>query len=163
MYYVSLLENNLMSVGCLIKSGFSVLFNETGCLIQKEGKVYAKAQLSGGLYILQNELDSAALCNKKVQAKYAEQNKPVHDTCVHFWHRRLGHAHYKNIEKMPELSEGCKIKRCNKFLDCNVCKRAKSHCGPYPQSDRVSEKPFELVHADLCGPFPGSNGGQDMC
>lgn len=46
------------------------------------------------------------------------------------------------------------MKACDKFLDCRACKRAKIKRCSYPRSERVTTRPFELVHTDLCGPMP---------
>lgn len=59
---------------------------------------------------------------------------------------------------MPRLSDGCVLQGCDKFFDYNVCKKVKNHRGSYPRSERVSERPFQLAHADVVGPFALSRG-----
>lgn len=51
---VPCLENNLMSVSCLVKQGFKASFSDSCCTVEKAGKL-ATAPLKNGLYVLQDQ------------------------------------------------------------------------------------------------------------
>ena len=75
-------------------------------------------------------------------------------------HRRLGHANFNVVEMMQGMAKGLKLKPCKNFLDCNVCKVAKSKVPKIcKESNRQILSPFQLVHADVIGPLVPSMGG----
>lgn len=147
------MKNGLLSVSCLVKSGFKVEFENDVCTISKQGKELVKIPCEDGLFVLDEEQLAAGRCSTgEAQAKCV--NKAPHTGCAHLLHRRLAHICFKYVSKMPDLAEECNIKPCPNFLDCCACKHAKVKTCNYPRSDRVSKKPFELVHTDVCGPMP---------
>ena len=61
---------------------------------------------------------------------------------------------------MQSLAKGVKMKPCKNYLDCHVCKLAKSK--EYPKAkERTSQtqRPFQLVHTNITGPFAPSMRG----
>ena len=120
------------------------------CQIAKESRVLLKEKLCNNVYVVENE---------RVEAKVVS-NSCEHDSCVHLLHRRLRHASFQVINKTLSLLRKEKVKKCNKFLDCKVCKSVKSKVFSLAkQSTRRSEKALQLVHADVISPFRESFKG----
>jgi len=74
-------------------------------------------------------------------------------------HSRLGHASspvVKSVLSRHKLSFSSESN--NSGVICYACQMAKSHQLPYPKSNSVSSKPFELVFTDVWGPAPTSVG-----
>ncbi|KAM0035656.1 putative RNA-directed DNA polymerase [Helianthus debilis subsp. tardiflorus] len=78
------------------------------------------------------------------------------------WHARLGHINFQILESMvgKSMIEGVpKIK--NPKQVCEGCLAAKQTRQPFSQEAHWrAKKPFQLVHADICGPItPKTIGG----
>ncbi|XP_060546163.1 uncharacterized protein LOC117661243 [Pantherophis guttatus] len=97
--------------------------------------------------------------HKTVNVENSLTGKPLHSRCIHKWHRRLGHASFRVLRKMPEFAKGLDLKGCKVFLDCAVCKKAKAAAIP-KCATRLSTRIFDLVHTDIVGPFPPTLGGR---
>jgi hypothetical protein len=67
------------------------------------------------------------------------------------WHLRLGHVSEKGLVELEKqnLLNGDKL---NKLELCENCVLGKSHRVKFGTGMHVSNRPFEYVHADLCGP-----------
>ena len=63
-------------------------------------------------------------------------------------HSRLGHASLSKMTRLVDLSDI----NMNKFV-CDSYHMAKFHRMPFPVSDSRAKTPFELIHADLWGPY----------
>ncbi|XP_070615520.1 uncharacterized protein [Erythrolamprus reginae] len=53
--------------------------------------------------------ESQGVPHDVANAKPVLTNKPFHSRCIHHWHRRLGHASYDVLSKMPECVNGFKV------------------------------------------------------
>ncbi|GBN67245.1 Copia protein [Araneus ventricosus] len=72
------------------------------------------------------------------------------------WHNRMCHINEryiiqtsknKCVKGLPELKHS--------DFKCELCKLAKSRCKPFKPIGKIrSSKPLELLHIELCGPFP---------
>jgi hypothetical protein len=76
------------------------------------------------------------------------------------WHRRLEHPSNDVLIKMSEgkLVEGLPVS-ASAFRDlkeelCEPCVVSKQSRLSFSASERISKKPLELLHMDLCGPLP---------
>jgi hypothetical protein len=74
------------------------------------------------------------------------------------WHNHLGHASSPVVQKVLSRHKLLFSKESNKGVICDVYQMGKSHQLPYPKSNSVSSKPFELVFSDVWGPAPTSMG-----
>jgi hypothetical protein len=66
------------------------------------------------------------------------------------WHFRLGHLSTSKLNLLHTLVPSISADSNNV---CNVCPMAKQRHLPFPISNIVSHKPFDLVHVDIWGPF----------
>lgn len=73
------------------------------------------------------------------------------------WHARMGHPGGDAIKRIASASTGIKVDSSDPLHRCESCIIAKHPRKPYPPSEtpRASHM-LELIHSDLCGPFPVS-------
>lgn len=131
------------------KAGFNITFPYRSCTVSKNGKVLVTCKLNNNVYVIENMPAGAQMVSKK----------SPHAGCVHLLHRRLGHVGFNVIYKMLALLGDEKVKSCDNFLDCQVCKSVKSKAySVAKESDQVSEQ----VHADVIGAYPKSHQVKDL-
>ena len=67
--HVPTITKNLVSVRQIMEQGMQVRFNNEGCFIEKDGRLIAKGQRDGRLFILDsNEVKSETKVSKRRQA-----------------------------------------------------------------------------------------------
>ena len=69
------------------------------------------------------------------------------------WHARLGHAAPRAIADLVSRSEGMTLAG-PPFTVCEPCILGKHAKSPHPPSTSRADRPLDLVHGDICGPFP---------
>ena len=77
------------------------------------------------------------------------------------WHRRLGHLNKRTLDFMQRRDSNG-ITFDGTLADCDVCAVGKSHQLAHPKKAENADikAPFQLVYADLMGPFaPAAHGG----
>lgn len=77
-------------------------------------------------------------------------NNPSH---IHTWHRRLAHVFYNALQhiNIPGLSTFGTVN--NIFDTCEICHKSKQCRLPFPLSTSRTTSTFELLHADIWGPY----------
>uniref|UniRef100_A0A2D4I771 GAG-pre-integrase domain-containing protein n=1 Tax=Micrurus lemniscatus lemniscatus TaxID=129467 RepID=A0A2D4I771_MICLE len=100
--YVPALDHNLLSISRLDRLVYDILFAGGQYSIKKNGKIHTRGVKKDGLYFLGRQEDCCAC---------ALTNAPTHDNCVNLLHRKLGHASFDVLKKMPGLPEGLRIKK----------------------------------------------------
>ena len=90
-----------------------------------------------GLYLLQNSSVHTALIVKASSSSELS-------------HTRLGHPSYSNFSLLRIVLD---VNVSNKPDCCDVRHFSKQKRLPFVCSSHVSNKPFELIHCDLWGPF----------
>lgn len=81
---------------------------------------------------------------------------------VERWHQRLGHSNYQRIRHMlsRDLISGVPQLPTASHIQCEACIKGKHNRHRIPkQATNRATRPLELVHSDLCGPFPASLTG----
>ena len=63
------------------------------------------------------------------------------------WHLRLGHAAASTLSRSP-------LFHAIKKISCDACHKAKQHTSPFRPAIHDTTQRLELVHSDICGPFP---------
>ena len=66
------------------------------------------------------------------------------------WHSRLGNPSYSKFSLLKDVVD---VVVSNKTNCCDICHYSKQKRLPFSSSTHVSNKPFELIHCDLWGPF----------
>ncbi|CAI5799475.1 mucin-2-like [Podarcis lilfordi] len=75
------LRSNLMSVSCLLKAGFVVLFQDSYCEIQKGGETLGRALAENGLFVLKDCVQESVLASNDTQPVC--KNESFHKKCLH--------------------------------------------------------------------------------
>lgn len=164
VYRVPALQQNLLSVGKIDAAGGAVLFVEEMCLVFQssravlESGIMAKAGAVGykdsrGQYII------GGAKNPVAEAKVASM--PVTGTAV-LLHRRFFHLGYENLRRVAGMVDGMNKKDVTgesvAGAICRPCAEGKLSRAPFPTSTTKTPR-MELLHSDMCGPFPRSVGG----
>lgn len=145
VYFVPNLSNNLLSVGQLMSSGYSVLFEDGACVIRDK----KSGQLVVNVSMAENKMFPLEVSNFNHYALVA--SKKSEST---LWHLRYGHLNVKGLKLLSckEMVHG--LPKIESLELCEGCIYGKQSKHPFPvgKSWRAS-KILELVHADLCGPM----------
>ena len=131
---------NLISISKLTKNlHYCLIFLGNCCFIQDLTQ-WSKIGLGrecNGLYLLQNSFVHIALTIKAGSSST-------------LWHIRLGHPSYSKFSLLRTVLD---VNVSNKPDCCDVCHFSKQKRLPFVCSNHVSNKPFEVIHCDLWGPF----------
>lgn len=149
--FVPGIKQNLLSVGVLISRGFSVnIEHDKTVVIRRENKVIAKGvMLVNNVYRILLKLEVPDL-----QVNVATNN-------VRIWHERFGHINSTRITDMSRTGSVIDLKTSSEQIDCEACKLAKTHRLPYKRvEERITTRPGELFHTDVCGPMRKSSLGR---
>lgn len=130
--YAPGLHVNLISVNELNKSGYTLLFENSKCLI-KTGKQFI-------------ELGTFRNNNFLVSEDTTHNCYP----CLHEMHKRLAHRNYRDIKHLQKF--GLKLMKCCCIDQCDACIRGKSSEAPY-KAETVVCNPLDVITSDLCGMF----------
>ncbi|KAK8933850.1 hypothetical protein KSP39_PZI015291 [Platanthera zijinensis] len=151
VHYVPLLTQSLLSVGQLMKNGYTITFEDAHCHItHKERSVcIASVKMTPNKMFpldLESPNESAFVCRSTLSLwynRFAHLNKT--DVCL---------LKQKQIViGLPDLQE--------ENTNCEDCIFSKSHRLPFPiTATWRAQEPLELVHADLWGPAPTPSLGE---
>jgi len=111
-------------------------------------KTLLEGRCKDGLYPLKSHSSNHTPPNKQVLG--------VVKASTSLWHSRL--ASSPIVQKILSRHNISSVSVLNNSVVCDACQMGKSHQLPYPKSNSVSSKPFELVFSDVWGPAPTSVG-----
>ncbi|KAK2413561.1 putative mitochondrial protein [Trifolium repens] len=151
VYYIPSFTVNLISVTKLLTSlDCHITFHPNNCLIVQNStkKMIGTAERHGDLYALQVHAP-VSLLSPMFSCNSVSNN--MDDASL--WHCRLGHIsdsiHKCIASKFPFIA----YKNHNKNTPCDVCHFSKQRILPYPNSITHSSNIFDLLHADIWGPY----------
>ena len=79
---------------------------------------------------------------------------------LEIWHLRLGHLRLDSLKKLlPPASYSTDEHTDTRIKKCVTCFRSKQERSYNHQPVEKAEKPFHLLHSDLCGPLAVSHSG----
>ena len=143
--YAPTMAYNMLSVRAMSRTGKQTIFNEHTCQVVKNGKFLVEGTVSDGLYCL----------NMHTSKERPTSAGLVAD--INLWHQRLAHVHVDGIRHMcrHNVVEGMKIDMKKGVSRCEACVYGKSTRAPIPhQGGPCAENVLDLVHTDVCSPFP---------
>jgi len=144
--YAPTMGFNMLSVRRMSRAGQRTVFQEHDCYVEKDNKVLAEGVVRNGLYYLSTCVTNDG--NIPSMGLIADLN---------LWHQRLAHVHVDGIRDMVRngVVEGIKVDLKKSICRCDACVYGKSTRAPIPQIGGArAEDILELVHTDVCGPFP---------
>jgi transposase InsO family protein len=133
-----------------------LLFRDGDCFVfaGRPRRCVAHAlKTAGGLYRL-----IARPTHSKEYANIA--NAPI-AADINLLHHRLGHLGHDNVKRLvaKRMVEGVAAVGGRIEL-CEACIHGKQHRLPFHPSMKTARCKLDLIHTDICGPFPPSLGGK---
>lgn len=108
------------------------------------------------MYILRSclhKMQSPTPTVNTIAMQTSTQNKQS-STNLRIWHQRLGHMPMEAIKKIGKLKQHFTKEGSETIcFDCSVCPLAKQTRLPFHVSTSRTKCPFELLHADVWGPY----------
>jgi transposase InsO family protein len=154
------LASTLISVLVLTKRGHLIEFKADHCLVRtpkpNRRVVCSTYATKGGLYLLDGKPTRSS--------EYALAAASSRTVDINILHRRLGHLNFDDIKRLvgKGMVEGVdSVGGRQEF--CKHCVMAKAHRLPFPLSGKRARHILNLIHSDVCGPFPASIGGACYC
>lgn len=137
------LKCNLLSIRCLAKKGYSVVFDDDCAHVSLNGKTKFIARPNGRLYEVTfpvKEGGFAAITNKE---EAGNQN---------LWHFRLGHLNVNDMKRLVNQNKLNGVSKINSDLTfCECCVLSKQTRTPFPVNKNArSTRILELIHSDVC-------------
>ena len=128
--------------------------NDLFIISTKTNKIVAHGvKTSNGLYSLQGFPTASA-------SEYASKASTPHTIDINILHRHLGHLGQSNLQRLIEKAMVEGIDSVGGRLEfCESCAHGKQHRHPFPPSLKRARHILDLIHSDVCGPFPVSIGG----
>ena len=143
---------NLLSVSRMVETGWDLHFtgSPAQCQVGRDGVILGTLEMSGHLCPVSLEFIPPP---QPAAALHLSAFVPVSST-PDLWHARLGHAGGKASGILSSSSESPPT-LTGRQSKCESCVIAKHPHRPYPSSNSCPTTTFlELVHSDICGPFP---------
>ncbi|KAI3655581.1 hypothetical protein MP638_002655, partial [Amoeboaphelidium occidentale] len=158
------LSNNLISVGQLLRQGFTVEFNKDHCIIgtAKNRKVSIKA--AGNIF----KMTPHVIMPSNKAASYYSSCPPTVNSIIssdsHYIHSVLGHIgkskinrliRHQAVKGLPEL-----LQNYDGIPYCEACIKAKHPKHSFASSNSSSFHVGQLLHTDLAGPIVPQSVGK---
>ncbi|GJR75722.1 putative ribonuclease H-like domain-containing protein [Tanacetum coccineum] len=155
VYFVNELKFNLFSISQMCDKKNYVLFTDTKCLVLSlnfkfpdESQIILKISRKDNMYNfdMKNIIPKETLTCLVTKAISYESM---------FWHRRLGHINFKNINKLVKdnLVRGLPTKHFENDQNCVACLKGKQHRASCKSKVlNPITKPLFMLYMDLFGP-----------
>lgn len=130
---------NLISVKALTSLQGCVKFTNSACFLEHDRISIELAKAINSAYVL------TILHN-------SEQNNQTAYTCIHDWHRKMGHKNISDLKVAIKILK-LPVSKCNCSNECISCLKGKFHALPFPKQSEKPKQPREVITTDLCGPF----------
>ena len=143
--YVPALKLNLFSVCAVTDKGYNLVSNSKECRFEKDNEVKCIGIREGKLYKMMFRLKYRYENSAHVSVEITKTRLTLKE-----WHEKLAHQHAAQVRKIL-LKHG--IDFVDEFFFCEACTKGKQHRLPFPSSKTKTERPCELIHADLAGPM----------
>ncbi|KAA0066378.1 retrovirus-related Pol polyprotein from transposon TNT 1-94 [Cucumis melo var. makuwa] len=154
--YVPDIGYNLLSVGQLMESRYSILFDDGACLIKNKqtGRVLAKVKMTQSkMFPLEvSNVESFALT--AIATNTTKNNSEL-------WHLRYGHLNIKGLSLLNQRDMVIGLPKISAINICKGCVYGKQTRKSFPIGKALrASKCLELIHADLCGPMQTKSLGK---
>jgi len=150
-------RRNLISIYVLDKYGFPCSFGNNKVSLSNNSKIVGYGSLIDNLYMLDMERSSNEIL--KIESR-GTKHKFINNYAT-LWHKRLGHISKQRIQRL--VSEGIlEPLDMSDFEVCIQCIKGKQTDKRNFNAERAKDV-LELIHTDICGPFPSSSWNGQRC
>lgn len=158
MCYIPQFNHNLLSI-CKLSQDckYEVMFGPGGCVISDSvsKNVVGVGEIKQGLYYLMNEKLAVmqAVTWGDVQRKVTDEKKKLKGKSegqYDLWYKRLGHASHSKMQHIPLVRPYLSQHKDQVCITCPLSRMTKL---VFPSSKLHAEKPFDLIHVDIWGPY----------
>ncbi|GKD13030.1 retrovirus-related pol polyprotein from transposon TNT 1-94, partial [Tanacetum coccineum] len=142
--HVPSLAHNLLSVGQLMCSGHSILFDDDSCVIKdkKPGKVVANVKMTENRMF---PFDISTVESFALVAGASDKN---------IWHLRYGHLSINGLQLLEHKNMVIGLPKIDNIDFCEGCVYGKQSRPSFPVGNSIRAAAcLDLIHADLCGPM----------
>ena len=143
VYFIPDLTQNLLSIGQLMDSGYSIVFERKTCVIKSKNQVLVEVNMAI------NKLFPLKVSNveeRAMAAKVLNQSE--------LWHLRYGHLNINGLKLLNQKEMVYGLPEINQVGVCEGCILGKQAKFSFPKGQAMrATQVLELVHADLCGPM----------
>jgi len=147
--YVPNLSHSLLSVSCL-SARFAITFVNGLCYLGSECIGYQQ----GGVYFLTSSPPLSMLPQgPAITTHQSHCGFKAITLDILLWHRRLGHLGITSLKQLLPPKDFTNPATILAIEDCAVCIKAKQQRKIIRQPVLRTQRPFELIHSDLCGPI----------
>lgn len=141
--YVPEFRTNLVSVPCVTKNGYSVIFNDNSAVIKRRNDTTVlTAQKKNDLYVIELSSEQHSMLVAKEDDRMTR------------WHQKLDHLNYNDVKKMhnTEMVEGMQMTQNAIKIEsrCEACDLSKVHQLPFSKSKNTEKDILGLIHTDIC-------------
>ncbi|KAH9745480.1 hypothetical protein KPL70_004087 [Citrus sinensis] len=151
VYYVPNMKSNILCLGQLLEKGYDIHLKDYSLFLRDDkGNLITKVRMSNNRMFPLNIQNDVAKCLK---ACHKDQSWT--------WHLRYGHLNFGGLELISKKSMVKGLPYINHPDQlCEGCLLGKQFRKSFPkESNSRAQKPLELIHTDVCGPFkPNSLG-----
>lgn len=151
---------NLLSVGHMLRKKWSCNFEHSParCQLKYHGETLSEIPMTGNLFFVDVKFIRPTEPSSHSSTLPHEISSFAHTPLSwNLWHARMGHPGGDSIKRISSAATGVKVDSSEPLHKCESCIIAKHPRRPFRPSEtpRASHM-LDLVHSDLCGPFPVS-------
>ncbi|CAL8999519.1 unnamed protein product [Prunus brigantina] len=150
--YIPSMKRNLISVSKLVKSNLQFEFDKSGFSIFRNKVMIGNGFLDDDMFRLNCKKPNLSTSNLNINL-ISTKRKADKEESYKLWHKRLGHV---SAERMNFLNKENLLPPLNHHDKDNVCiECVKGKLTNLRKKGATrSEKVLEIIHTDICGPFP---------
>ncbi|CAL2278472.1 unnamed protein product [Prunus armeniaca] len=147
--YVPSMTRNLLSVSKLVKPNLQFEFNESSFSIFRNKSFIANELVIDGMFRLKCKLPNQT--TEMITVISSKQSCNTESFTL--WHKRLGHVSKERMNLLSIESILPPLNHHEKDKTCIECAKGKL-TNLIKKGAIRSEKLLEIIHTDICGPFP---------
>ena len=130
-YYIPVFNRNLISVSCLMRQGYSVLFDNKVSIRKNKSLIYTGTHRNNLFFIQPKSISLHNLesDSEHVEPKHKKVKVSTNDE-TYLWHLRLGHINLNRIQRLVS-DEPVSSLEIKPLLTCESCLEGKMTKRPF--------------------------------
>ncbi|KAI5312499.1 hypothetical protein L3X38_041672 [Prunus dulcis] len=150
--YIPSMKRDLISFSKLVKSNLQFEFDESGFSIFRNKVMIGNGFLNYGMFGLNCKKPNPSTGNLSINV-ISTKRKAEKEESYKLWHKRLGHVSATRMNLLNKENLLPPLNHHDKDSVCIECVKGKLTNLRKKGATR-SEKVLEIIHIDICGPFP---------